>query len=209
MLALKLDPDEILAATTTLKLKLLLAMLDLVNTPTGESGALATKLAPAVFPDDSSNTTAELSHLSMSKLVVKSDGVLGQCGLLALNLALAESPLEQKLNSAQTKLSKRLENAVLQVLSSTGLHGLSALKNAKAVSPLDNGLTLAMLESNKKLALAVDLATILNGHSGLIVSAAASRSLVTVENDLELETASVDLTMKSRNKTATWLSAAI
>lgn len=209
MLALKLDPDEILAATTTLKLKLLLAMLDLVNTPTGESGALATKLAPAVSPDDSSNIIVELSHLSMSELAVKSDGVLGLCGLLALNLALVESPLEQKLNSAQTKLSKRLENAVLQVLSSTGLHGLSALKNAKAVSPLDNGLTLAMLESNKKLALAVDLATTLNGHSGLIVSAAASRSLVTVENDLELETASVDLTMKSRNKTATWLSAAI
>ena len=184
-------------------------MLDPVNTPTGVSGALATKLVRAVSPDDSSSTTAELSHSLMSELAVKSDGALGLCGQLALNLALAESPLEPRLNSAPMRLSKKLENAVLPVLSSTGLHGLSALKNAKAVFPLDNGLTLAMLELNKKLALAVDLATTLSGLSGLIVSAAVSRSLATVVNDLELETATVDLTMKSRNKTATWLSAAI
>jgi len=184
-------------------------MPDLVNIPTGESGALAIRPAQAVSPDAFSNTTAALSHLLIFRLAALSDGVNGQCGQPALSPASAVSRREQKLNSAQMKSCKKLVIVAIPVLSSTGLHGLSALKNAKAASRPDNELILAMLESNKSRALADDLATTRSGASGLTVFAAASRSLVTVANALELATATADLTMRSRSKTVTWQNAAI
>jgi len=172
-LAQKHALDEIPAATTILKLRLLHATLDLVNIPTGVSGALATKPAQAVSLGDSSSTTAALSHLSTFRLAVLSDGVNGQCGRPALSPASVESRHEPRLNSAPTRLCKKLANAALLALSSTGLHGLSVLKNVKAASQLDNGHILAMLESNKNRALADDLDTTRSGASGLIASAAA------------------------------------
>ena len=206
-LARKLVLDGILAAITTQKLKLLLATLDLANTQTGESGALATKHAQAASLEDSNSTTAALNHLSTFKLAALSDGVNGRCGQPAPSPASAESRHEQKLNSAQMKLFKKLAIAVLPALSSTGLLGLFARKNVRAVSQLDNELILATLESNRNRALAVDLATTRSGASGQIVFAAASRSPVTVESALELGTATADLTMRSKNKTVTWPSA--
>jgi hypothetical protein len=206
--ARKRELDEILAAITTPKLKLLLATLDLVNIQTGESGALATKHAQAASPDDSSSTTAALSHLSTFKLAALSDGVNGQCGRPALSPASAESRHEPRLNSAQMKSCKKLAIAALPALSSTGLLGPSARKNARAASQLDSGLILVTLESSRNRALADDLATTRSGVSGLTVFAAASKSPATVESALELATATADLTMRSRNKTATWPSAA-
>ena len=201
--------DEILAAITTQKLKLLPATLDLVNILIGESGALATKHAQAASLEDSNSTTAALNHLSTFKLAALSDGVNGRCGQPAPSPASAESRHEQKLNSAQMKLFKKLAIAVLPALSSTGLLGLFARKNVRAVSQLDNELILATLESNRNRALAVDLATTRSGASGQIVFAVVSKSLVTVESVLELATATVDLTMRSKNKTVTWPSAVI
>jgi len=183
-------------------------MPDLVNIQTGESGVLATRPAQAVSPDDSSSTTAAPSHLLIFKLAALSDGVNGQCGQPAPSPASAVSRHEPRLNSAPTRSCKKLAIAAPPALSSTGLHGPSALRNAKAASQLDNVLILATLESSRNRALAADLATTRSGASGLIAFAAASRSPATVESALELATVTVDLTMRSRNKTVTWPSAA-